>query len=261
MNDQTQQAEQTLSDIQRIRERSRKLTHGGVWLPALLLAALVLASVALYKYPFALPDSRFDGVIRADDMDGWRYPYWMGLPETPRSYLGSYLFWFLGLPLVVILTGAWYRWRGRKLGMTVAWQWYAGITLGVLGLLAIVAAVPTRPVLPSGDPGIPGLAGLLTPLLVVAVAAIALAVVERSRALAFGGVWLGLIAAWHCTMSMGGLPGWASWLLSFGSDPATGGGQLTLFGLHLPGPVLILAVLPLLVFGILGWWKDRRSVR
>ncbi|SFB15929.1 hypothetical protein SAMN05216266_105283 [Amycolatopsis marina] len=245
MNSQAQQAEQTLSDIQRIRERSKKLTHGGAWLPALLLGALVLASIALYKYPFAEPVASADGVLRVAELDGWRYPYWMGLPATPHSYLGAYLFWFLGLPLVVILTGAWYRWRGRKLGMTVAWQWYAGITLAVLGLLAIVAAVPSQPVLPTGAPGAPGQAGVLTPLLVVAVAAIALAVVERSRALAFGGAWLGLIAAWHCTMSMGGLPN----------------GQLTLFGLHLPGPVLILAALPLLVFGVLGWWKDRRGAR
>jgi hypothetical protein len=63
-------------------------------------------------------------------------------------------------------------------------------------------------------------------------------------------------------MGMGGLPAWASWLLDFGRSPmGTGGGQLTLLGLHLPGPVLLLAVLPLLVAGVLGLWKDRRSTR
>jgi hypothetical protein len=140
-----------------------------------LLAALVLASTALYRHPFLEPMQ-----------GGWRYPYWMGLPAEPRSYLGAYLFWFLGLPLAVIVSGAWYRWRSRRLGVTIAWQWYVGVTLAVLALLAIVAAVPTRVIDSSIAPGYPGPAGLLTPLLVVAVAAIALGVVERSRGLVLG---------------------------------------------------------------------------
>ena len=48
-------AEQTLADIRRIRQNSRRLAQGGAWLPALLLAVLVLASSALYRLPFGEP--------------------------------------------------------------------------------------------------------------------------------------------------------------------------------------------------------------
>lgn len=232
-------AEQTLADIRQLRARTRRLAHGGAWLPALLLAALVLASMLLYRYPFSEPP--WSGVVDPDapDAGSWRHPFWAGLPAGPRSDVGAYLFWFVGLPLTVIVTGAWYRWRARHLGMKIAWPWYAGVTCAVLALLAIIAAVPTRSVTP---PFQAGWSGLLTPLVAVAVAAIALGIVERSKGLIAGGAWLGLIAGWHCALGMGELPG----------------GQLTLFGLNRPGPVLILMTLPLLITGLLGWWRERK---
>jgi hypothetical protein len=235
-------AEKTLADIRQLQARSRRLAHGGAWLPALLLAALVLASVLLYRYPFGEPPGSGSSRAVLGDAGSWSHPFWAGLPAVPRSDLGAYLFWFVGLPLTVVATGAWYRWRGRRLGMKVAWPWYAGITCAVLALLAIIAAVPTTSVTP---PFRAGLAGLLTPLVAVAVAAIALGVVERSRGLVAGGTWLGLVAGWHCTLGMGELPG----------------GQLTLFGLHRPGPVLVLMTLPLLIVGLLGWWRARKVAR
>jgi hypothetical protein len=251
-------AEQTRADIRRLRARSRRLAHGGAWLPALLLAALVLVSMLLYRYPFGEPpgSGSAGAVLDSDapDVESWRHPFWAGLPAGPRSDLGAYLFWFVGLPVTVIVTGAWYRWRGRRLGMKIAWPWYAGVTCAVLALLAIIAAVPTRSAAP---PFQAGWSGLLTPLVAVAVAAIALGVVERSRGLIVGGAWLGLIAGWHCMLGMGRLPGWLVWLLDGGDGPALGG-QLTLFGLHRPGPVLILMTLPLLIAGLLGWWRARK---
>ncbi|GAA5122733.1 hypothetical protein [Haloechinothrix salitolerans] len=238
----TEHPAQTLADIQELRERSRRLAHGGVWLPALLLASLVVASTLLYQFPFHQPMSEM-----------WRFPFWPGLPAQPRSHVGAYLFWFIGLPLTVLATGAWYRWRGRRMGVKVAWPWFALTTLATLALLAIIAAVPTRTVTAQYPDG---WRGLLTPLLAVAVAAIALGVIERSRGLIFGGVWLGLIASWHCALGMGGLPGWVTWLLSGGEGPALGG-QLTLLGLHRPGPVLMLAALPLLIVGLMGLRRTR----
>lgn len=235
-------AAQTLADIQQLRERSRRLAHGGAWLPALLLGALVVASTLLYEYPFHQPMSEM-----------WRFPFWPGLPAQPHSHVGAYLFWFIGLPLTVVATGAWYQWRSRRMGVKVAWPWFAVTALSTLALLAIIAAVPTRAVTGQFPDG---WRGLLTPLLAVAVAAIALGVIERSRGLIFGGVWVGLIASWHCALGMGGLPAWAVWLLSGGDGPALGG-QLTLLGLHRPGPVLILAALPLLIVGFVGLVRSR----
>ena len=238
-------AEKTLADIRQLRARSRRLAHGGAWLPALLLAGLVLASMLLYRNPFG------------EQPGSWRHPFWAGLPAGARSEVGAYLFWFAGLPLTVLATAAWYRWRGRRVGMTIAWPWYAGVTCGVLASLAVFAAVPSRSVTPPFEAGWPG---LLTPLVAVAAAAIALGAVERSRGLILGGAWLGLITAWHCTLGMGELPGWLTWLLDGGEGPALGG-QLTLFGLHRPGPVLVLMVLPLLATGVLGWWRERKVAR
>jgi hypothetical protein len=57
---------------------------------------------------------------------------------------------------------------------------------------------------------------------------------------------------------MGELPGWLVRLLDGGEGPALGG-RLTLFGLHRPGPVLILMTLPLLITGLLGWWRARKA--
>lgn len=238
----TEHAEQTLADIRQIRERSRRLAHGGVWLPALLLGSLVVASVLLYRFPFHQPSAEW-----------WRFPYWAGLPAEPHSHLGAYLFWFIGLPLAVLATGAWYWWRGRRRGVKIAWPWFAVTALSMLAVLAIIAAVPTKPATAQW-PG--GWQGLLTPLLAVAVAAIALGIIERSRGLIFGGAWIGLIASWHCALGMGGLPGWLTWVLNGGEGPALGG-QLTLLGLHRPGPVLILAALPLFIVGFVGLVRSR----
>lgn len=91
---------------------------------------------------------------------------------------------------------------------------------------------------------------------VVAVAAIALGIIEHSRGLIFGGAWVGLIASWHCALGVGGLPGWLTWVLNGGEGPALGG-QLTLLGLHRPGPVLILAALPLFIVGFAGLLRSR----
>ncbi|WP_208026073.1 hypothetical protein [Amycolatopsis acidicola] len=219
-------AEETLAEIKQVKERGRRLAHGGVWLPALLLAALVLAGALLYRYPFEEPAGEW-----------WSHPYWAGLPSAVRSDVGAYLFWFLGLPLVVLASAAWYRWRGRRVGVKVAWPWFAGVTLVVLALLAVIASIPTKAVTPHDPFG--GWQGLLSPLIVVAIATIALGFVERSPGLVFGGVWAGLVTGWPCVSGMGRIPG----------------GQVTLLGVDRPGPVLILAALPLLVVALVSLWR------
>lgn len=253
---------QALDDIDRIRRHSRQLAHGGAWLPALLLAGLVLASAALYRSPFreqTCPSGE-QGEMTLLDLDGgscsYRHPYWAGLPAELHSASAAYLFWFIGLPLILAVSTLWYWRRGRRVGMKIAWPWYVGITLAALALLAIVASVPVR-----FDIGFTaGWAGLLSPLMVAGIAGTVLGVVERSKGLVVGGVWLGLVAAWHCALGMGGLPAWATWILKGGNNDGPGGGQLTLLGLHRPGPVLVLATLPLIIVGIRGLLRARRGV-
>ena len=247
------QATQTLAELERLRRRTRTRAHGGAWLPALGITALLLASSALYHHPFASTYS-----ISVDS------PYWAGLPDEQRDPLASYLFWFLGTPLLFAAVGAWYRWRSRSLGLRVAWPLFVGTGLGVLLLLAVLAAVPTQehqqPDILSSSPGHFWLSGLLTPLLPIAAAVVALAWAERSRGLTVAGGWIAVLTVWLCGwFPMGYLPGWATDILGgdltgpLDGSPNSLGGQVD----WRPGIWLTLMALPLVTFaairGVQSW--------
>ncbi|MEH1163760.1 hypothetical protein V6V47_00070 [Micromonospora sp. CPCC 205539] len=245
------QATQTLAELERLRRRTRTRAHGGAWLPALAIAALLLASSALYRHPYAWTNS-----ISADA------PFWAGLPDEQLSPVASYLFWFLGTPLVFAAVGAWYRWRSRALGLRVAWPLFVGTGLGVLLLLAVLAAVPAQaPVQEGALAAIRHefwLPGLLTPLLPVAAAVLALGWAERSRGLLVAGGWITALTVWLCGwFPMGYLPGWAADALSgdLGGGPNSLGGQLD----WRPGFWLILMALPLLMFAVIRGWQSWRA--
>ena len=219
--------EATLAEVHHLRQRFRERAHGGAWLPALAIAALLLASMALYRYPFTDPN-----VMEA------AYPFWAGLPDEQRDPIASYVFWFVGTPLMFGAIAGWYRWRARRMGIRIAWQPVVYVGLGVLILLSVLAAVPRR--LPDN----PNLIGVvdepplwvqitspLTPLLLIAVATVALGWVERSRALVVSGVWIAALTVWLSSkFPMGAVPG----------------GNLSLR----PGHYLIIMALPLLIFGV-----------
>ncbi len=220
------EAERTLTELDALRQRTARRAHGGVWLPAAGVAVLLLASTVLYETPFASRHS-----IEAE------HPFWAGLPDQQRSPVASYLFWFLGVPLLFTVIALWYRRRADRLGVRVPWRAVAAAGLGVLALLAVLAAVPTGPVPDGMTTGAgPHWEGLLTPLLPVAATVVALGWVERSRALLACGAWILVLVGWLCTSwPMGTLPGWL-----LGNDL---GGQLS----WRPGTYLVLMALPLLV--------------
>ncbi|MGN9813509.1 hypothetical protein ACTMSW_29700 [Micromonospora sp. BQ11] len=236
--DRTTEAEQTLAQLDRLRDRSARRAHGGAWLPAAGIAVLLLASSALYEAPFS----------QIYSIEG-EHPYWAGLPDQQRSPVASYLFWFLAVPVLLAGTAWWYRQRSRRLGVRVPWRPFAGTGLGVLVLLAVIAAVPTTPppdtlVLLSG----PFWPGLLTPLLAPAAMAVALGWVERSWGLVLAGAWIVALAAWLCTtFPLGSVPGWMI--------GGSGAGQLA----WRPGHYLVLMALPLLVVATVRLVSARRS--
>ena len=242
-------AAQTLTELAQLRRRTRVRAHGGAWLPAAAIAVLLLASSALYRWPFSKTYS-----ISADS------PYWAGLPDEQRSPLASYLFWFLGTPLLFAALGAWYRWRSRTSGLRVAWRFFAGTGIGVLLLLAVLAAVPKQV---QGDtdamtaPASPfWLPGLLTPLLPVAAAVVALGWVERSKGLMVIGGWIALLAVWLCCWyPMAYVPAWATRVL--GGGPDVHQGQID----WRPGTWLVLMALPLIVFALVRGLRSRRATR
>ncbi|MBF9129102.1 hypothetical protein I0C86_08920 [Plantactinospora sp. S1510] len=229
--------EETLAELDRLRTRTRTRTHSGAWLPAALVALLLLASSALYRAPFAQINS-----LTID------HPYWAGLPDEQRHPVLSYAFWFVAIPLLVVVTAAWYARRARQLGVRVAWPVFAATGLGVLLLLAIVAAVPKTKL---GSDGMTAdlptwwWQGLLTPLLPVAAAVLALAWAERSPGLAASGLWITLLTVWLCgTLPLGHIPSLVIGLMDGGTSSY--GGQLALR----PGHYLGLMALPLVVFAV-----------
>ncbi|MEV4413384.1 hypothetical protein [Catellatospora sp. NPDC049609] len=247
-----------LDEVRRLREQARDRAHAGAWFPVAMLAALLLASIALYRVPFA------QTYVHSDDLH-----LWAGLPVAQRSATASYLFWFLGTPATIALIGAWYRWRARRVGIRVPWRWFAITALGALAALAVIAAMPQDRPAPDPDMIIAVEQvtllqelrwGLLTPLMPIALAIIALGWVERSRALVFAGAWVGVITYWQSSQGLGELPGWLTWILGGFQGPALGG-SLTLFGLNRPGPTLILMALPLLVFAVVRAVRTRGGLR
>ncbi|MFC6015315.1 hypothetical protein ACFP2T_03775 [Plantactinospora solaniradicis] len=237
--------EETLAELDRLRARTRSRAHSGAWLPAALVAVLLLASSTLYRVPFAQAYSY--------TID---HPYWAGLPDEQRNPVLSYAFWFVATPLLFVATAAWYAWRARQLGVRVAWPIFAGTGLGVLLLLAVVAAVPRTEIESdslTADFSAWWWQGLLTPLLPVAAAVLALAWAERSPSLAAAGLWITLLTAWLCgTFPLGYIPPWAAELLTGGTS--TYGGQLALR----PGHYLGLMALPLVVFAVVRGARARR---
>jgi hypothetical protein len=221
--------------------------HGGAWVPALAVGAFVLCSIALYSQPFS-----GYGTIKYV-----QFPFWAGLPDEQRSPMLSYLYWFLGLPILVGLIGWWYRWRSRKLGIRVAWKWFAVVAIGSLVLLGLLSAAPASTVEVGAtsfvklDRDFDWLAAFATPLIAVALGVIVLGWVERSGWLIFAGLWLGGITWWQGAFltygGLGGLPEWAG-----------GPGVVTLLGLDRPGWLLLWIALPLLAFGFIRGLKAPR---
>jgi hypothetical protein len=235
------------TEVRRLRTRSRRRAHGGAWLPAVALAGLLLLSAVLYRYPVATPN--------AFEVD---YPFWAGLPDEQRSAPGSYLYWLLGLPVVIAVIAVWYRGRARRVGVRVPWRVLAGAGLGALVLLLVLVAVPSRSLpavdlLASGRP--PWWHGFATPLLAVAVSVVALAWAERSLGFAAAGLWIGLLAWWQCTAGLvGALPDWVTWLLDAGQDPGRNA-QLAVR----PASMLLVMALPLLLCAVVQALRVRAA--
>lgn len=252
MDDDAPRSAAVLAEMDRLKTRSRRLAHGGAWLPALALAAVPLASIALYRHPFTSAITSRGG---ADGGVTIQFPYWAGLPAQQRTDLVSYAFWLVIAPLTFLLVARWYRHRESRQGVRV--QWWIPIAAGGAGLLALLALFAA----PTGTPGSSSSTfawwqGLLTPVMCIALAAIALGFAERSAGIAASGVWMAGVAWQFCaTGFVGGLLGWQGWLLDGGSGPALGG-QLGL-GMDRPAPTLAVMTLPLLLVGVYRALRSR----
>lgn len=229
------EARQMLTEVRRLRVRAANQAHGGVWLPVTALATLLILSIGLYRAPFHHSQEMNVAV-----------PYWAGLPADQRSPIASYVFWFAGTAMVFALMAMWYRQRGRRTGMRVAWQRAVGAGIIALLFLAVIAAAPVQPpqdvslgtmTTRSPSAGTVLLHGLLTPLLPVAVAVVVLGIVEHHRVLIVVGAWVGSLAWMQCTVGIFAI-------LAALAGQRDSSAQTDL----LPGPLLAAMALPLLLF-------------
>jgi hypothetical protein len=191
------EAARLLSDVNSLRTRTGAAAHA-YWLPLLLFGALIAGSVPFYTtLRSVVPPNLRRALARAvNKAVGQLVPCPTAQPchvkagalppgatghltITVITTLGYY--WQFGIPVVVVLTVAWYRWRGNRVGLRTPTTAFliVGIVLAELVLLASLLA------------GQNGSSGLLTPLVhheaapvIVAAVLGVLAWTERSRALA-----------------------------------------------------------------------------
>jgi hypothetical protein len=239
------EAEQTLRQISDIRRRARFRAHGGAWFPAAVIGALVLASIALYRSPFADPFA--SGGYGTGELGPGRpeSPWWAGLPAPHQGSGIAYGFWFVTTPAAFGLIAWWYDRRARRIGVTVPWSTVLLIGAGAWTVMALLAAGPVRPV-PVGST-VDWFQGLLSPLIPLALALVTLGVIERAVTLALAGGFIALVVWWFGAAGMGRLPGWLTFVLGGFQGPALGG-NLALF--DRPGVVLVVLALPLLVYAL-----------
>jgi hypothetical protein len=246
-------AEQTLRHISDIRRRARFRAHGGAWFPAAIIAALVLASVALYRGPFVDPfQARFsdDGDIILGRPES---PWWAGLPAPHWGAVAAYAFWLVATPAAFGLIAWWYRRRARRVGVTVPWPTVLLVGFSAWAAMALLAAGPVRPV--PGPSTVDWFQGLLSPLVPLALAVVTLGVIERAVTLVLAGGFIALVAWWFGAAGMGRLPGWLVYALDGFEGPARGGAVVLFIR---PGVVLVVLALPLVVYAVVRGVRARR---
>jgi hypothetical protein len=154
------QARQLLHHLTALRRDTRRV-RGAHWFPIALfgLLMLLLASLRAARPPVVTGPVGSDGGVLTLDL-------------PPRVGL----VWFIGVPLVYVVTFAFYRWRSRRIGVGTSRAGYALAGAGLFGLLAILVVLSVLP----PDLDVRG----LSPLLAVAAGFGVLSYVERSAALA-----------------------------------------------------------------------------
>ncbi len=177
---------QLLAEMRLIRDRTSVLAHA-YWLPLLLFGLVVCGSLPFYERlapprraaaPNPLPSACVPG-------QPCRFPAGAHYRITVTP-LGWY--WQVAIPVAVVLTVLWYRWRANRIGLRTPARGFL-ITGLVLGELVLLASLLTTVLQPGQPSPILGDARHVGSMLVIAAILAVLAWAERSRALA------GIVAA------------------------------------------------------------------
>jgi hypothetical protein len=232
---------QVLDEMRLIRERTSAVAHA-YWLPLLLFGLAICGSVPFYErlqqsqlHPARLPAACAPGQPCHIDV-GAHY-------RIAITALGWY--WQIAIPVAVVLTVLWYRWRAARVGLRTPARGFL-ITGLVLGELVLLVSLLITVALGRPDSLVSDFRHIGTVLVITAVLWV-LAWAERSRALA-SIVAVVLVVALPVSIATGGG-------IAGGS---TGAADLSLTSLRLLGlaPALIL-----LVGGAGAWLRQRAALR
>jgi hypothetical protein len=230
-----------LDEMRLIRDRTSAAAHA-YWLPLLLFGLVICGSLPFYErlQPSQVRSVRPPAACRPGQPCqvevGAHY-------RTNVTALGWY--WQIAIPVAVVLTVLWYRWRAARVGLRTPDRGFlaAGLVLGELVLLVslLIAAELGRP-----DSLVGGLRHVGTMLVIAAVLWV-LAWAERSRALA-SMVAVFLVVALPVNVAIaGGIAG-----------GSTGAADLSVTSMRLLG---LAQALMLLVGGAGAWLRQHAALR
>jgi hypothetical protein len=133
---------QLLDEMRAIRDRTSAAARG-YWLPLLVFGALICGSLPFYER-LTRPRPALAGPPATVPCQGGAiHPCQVAAGSvhlTVVTALGYY--WQLAIPAAVVLTVAWYRWRGQQVGLRTPTRGFliTGLVLGELVLLAPILA-------------------------------------------------------------------------------------------------------------------------
>lgn len=234
---------QLLDEMRVIRQRTSAAAHA-YWLPLLLFGLVICGSLPFYQRLGAshqtpsspLPSTCVPGQpCRIVAVAHYR---------VVVTSLGWY--WQVAIPVAVVLTVLWYRWRASRVGLRTPARGFliTGLVLGELVLLVSLLAT----VLQSGQPdSMVGNARHLGSVLVIAAVLWVLAWAERSRALASIVAVYFVVALPVAVVTSGGIGG-----------GTTGAADIALTTMRLLG---LIPALVLLAAGVGAWVSQRSRLR
>ncbi len=231
-----QAAAQLLADMRAIQDRTRVLARA-YWLPLMLFGLVICGSLPFYKRLTALQPVPAPHQLPSSCAPGQpcRFPT-VAHYRIVVTALGWY--WQVAIPVAVVLTVLWYRWRASRVGLRTPARGFL-ITGLVLGELVLLVSLLTT-VLESSQPNhVVNDTRHVGPVLVIAAVLWVLAWAERSRTLAVIVAVYFAVALPVAIVVGGGIAG-----------GSTGAAELSLTTMRLLG---LIPALILLVAGVSVW--------
>ncbi len=232
---------QLLDEMRVIRDRTRVLA-AAYWVPLLLFGLVICGSLPFYQRLEA-SHQRLPGPLPSTCVPG--QPCRIGPGAQHRivvTPLGWY--WQVAIPVAVVLTVLWYRWRANRVGLRTPERGFliTGLVLGELVLLVSLLAAVGQPGQPNS---IVGNSRHVGSVLVIAAVLWVLAWAERSSALARIVAVYFVVALTVAVVTSGGIGG-----------GSTGAADISLTAMRLLG---LLPALVLLAAGTWAWaWQRPR---